>query len=124
MPAVASFLASCNNNTMTGCGLPILAATTSSALPLILHLYLPPMESFPVSGSQFSDIMELETANLMKNQHYRELHKQISNAVKALADVTHMTSTLHQEDSLLKVEVQSLKLNGMANSMFIARSRH
>ena len=60
-----------------------------------------------------SDIMELEPADLMKNQHYRELHKRISDAAKALADATHMTSTLHQENSLLKVEVQSLKLNGM-----------
>ncbi|KAF8148931.1 hypothetical protein B0H34DRAFT_736008 [Crassisporium funariophilum] len=58
-------------------------------------------------------ITQLEPADLMKNQHYRELHKRISDAAKALADATQMNSTLHQENSHLKLEIQSLKLNGI-----------
>jgi len=72
--------------------------------------YATPSLKFMVSDV---DIMDLEPANFMKNQHYWELHKRISDVAKALADTTHMNSTLHQENSFLKPEVQSSKLNGM-----------
>lgn len=80
-----------------------------------------PTLKFVVSDS---DIMELEPADLMKNHHYRELHKQICDAAKALADATQMNSTLHQENSLLKAEVQSSKLNGMGQQYVISKFPH